>query len=55
MLFTIATHAIAFIAGAGGTFFYLHKHQTAAIAAANSLAADVASAKAELTALKKGP
>jgi hypothetical protein len=53
MIFTIATHAIAFIAGAGGVFIYLHKHQTAAIAAANNLASAVTSAKADLAAAKK--
>lgn len=55
MLLTIATHGLAFLAGGGAVFVYLHKHQTAAVAAANSLAADVAAAKAELTTLKKGP
>lgn len=52
MIFTIVTHAVAFLAGAGATFAYLHKHSTAAIAAANNLAAAVATAKADINTLK---
>jgi hypothetical protein len=52
MMFTIVTHAIAFLAGGGGVFIYLHKHQTAAIAAATTLASTVADAKSALDAAK---
>jgi hypothetical protein len=52
-ILTIATHAIAFLAGGGVVFVYLHKHTTAAISAANSLAATVAQAKADLQTAKQ--
>jgi len=48
MTMTIITHVLAFLAGGGGVFVYLHKHQTAAVAAASSLAAEVAKVKAEI-------
>lgn len=54
----IVTHVLAFLFGAGTVFVLLHRHQTAAIAAATTLAADVAAAKAELqsmTGKKTGP
>ena len=49
MTMTIITHALAFLAGGGGVFVYLHKYQVAAVAAASSLAAEVAKVKADLT------
>lgn len=52
MFSSILSLAVAFIAGGGLVFIYLHKQQAAAIATANQLAADVASAKAELVAAK---
>lgn len=45
MILSIISHAVAAMIGGGGVFVYLHKHQTAAIAAATTLAADVAVAK----------
>lgn len=47
MTMTIVTHALAFLAGAGGVFVYLHKHQTAAIAAATNLATALNSVKTD--------
>jgi len=52
MILTIATHAIAFICGAGATFLYLHKHTTAAINLSTQLAADAAKAKEVIAAGK---
>jgi hypothetical protein len=52
MTITIITHVLAFLAGGGGVFVYLHKHQTAAIAAASTLATGVADAKAAVDAVK---
>jgi hypothetical protein len=46
MTLTIITHALAFLAGGGVVFVYLHKNQTAAVAAATTLAAGVADVKA---------
>jgi hypothetical protein len=45
MLMTILSHAVAFLAGGGGVFVYLHKHQNAAISAATTLATVVADTK----------
>jgi hypothetical protein len=45
MTLTIITHVLAFLAGGGTVFIYLHKHQTQAIAAATSLAGTVAEVK----------
>ena len=47
-LMTITTHVVAALAGGGAVFVYLHKHTTAAIAAAANLAAGVADAKTAL-------
>lgn len=52
LMLTLATHSVAFLAGAGAVFVYLHKHQTAAIAAATNLAATVADAKVALSTAK---
>jgi hypothetical protein len=48
MILTIVTHALAFLAGGGVVFIYLHKHQLAAVNAASGLASAVDSAKTEL-------
>lgn len=48
MTLTIITHVLAFLAGGGGVFMYLHKHQQAAVAAASALASEVAKVKADV-------
>jgi hypothetical protein len=50
--FTIVSHAVAALLGAGGVFVYLHKHSSAATTLATSMSADLASAKAELAKIK---
>lgn len=52
MTLTIITHALAFLAGGGCVFVYLHKNQTSAVAAATNLAAAVNTAKADLAEAK---
>jgi hypothetical protein len=52
MILTIITHTIAFGLGAGAMMAYLHKHEASAIADATKLAADAATAKADLADLK---
>lgn len=53
MILTIVSHVVAFLLGAGGVFVYLHKHATAAVAAATSLASDVAAVKTAVADVKK--
>jgi len=48
MLLTITSHAVAFLAGGGAVFVYLHKHQAAAVSMATNLANTVNQAKADL-------
>jgi hypothetical protein len=48
VILTIISHTVAFLAGGGVVFLYLHKHQLAAVNAASGLAAAVDSAKTEL-------
>ena len=52
MILTIVTHLLAFLVGAGGVFIYLHKNQTAAVAAATNLASGVATVKAAVADVK---
>jgi hypothetical protein len=52
MTMTIVTHLLAFLAGGGGVFIYLHKHQLAAVNAASGLASAVAEGKTLLTEAK---
>jgi hypothetical protein len=37
-MFLIATHLVAFLLGAGGVFFFVHRNQAAAVQAATTLA-----------------
>jgi hypothetical protein len=48
MIWTLATHGLAFLAGCGAYAAYVHKHTAAAIAASTTLAAAVADLKAEV-------
>jgi uncharacterized membrane protein len=58
MIMTVITHVLAFLVGGWTVFMLLHRHQTAAIAAATMLANEVTSVKAELQSMagkKTGP